>query len=79
MFSKAYYASKKRFEEVIQALFKNNNLNVVVVTRKKRLIEEFSIIVEIKSLLKSFAKHLTNVYFKHKKQLLFNILYGAIE
>ena len=46
---------------------------------RKRLIKEFSIIVEIRPLSKSPAKHSTNDYFKHKKHLLFNILHDAIK
>ena len=37
MFSEAYYASKKRFEEIIQTLFKSNKLNVIAVVRKKKI------------------------------------------
>ena len=37
MSSEVYYASKERFEEVIQALFKSNKFNVVVVVREKKI------------------------------------------
>ena len=37
MSSEAYYASKERFEEVIQALSKSNKPNVAVVARKKEI------------------------------------------
>ena len=70
---------KNVLKKLVKLYLKAISLMLLLLQEKKKLIKEFLINIETRLLSKSLAKYLINVYVKHKKHLLFNILYDAIK